>query len=624
MTFDSHLKGALMGGLARTAACRFSILITMAITCLAWGSPDARAGTFDVLACDAAPGGAYSSWTAQPGDKMWAGVNCPTAGREAGGLFAGSGVNVGTIQPFAASQQYFDAPPGTSIVYFGARYMFRRFDPYWRLGLFADTTMLHGCEPATKETGCFFSSESTGVDSTWGWSAGQVHRVSAITACGSGTGCRSDAAAPSGDRAGVRIYSATVRVFDDSAPALWDVGSGALTNGAWQRGTQPIGYAGSDNVGLRRTRLWVDGKQLRDDARDCDFTRRKPCNDITYDTYSVNTEGLADGQHDLRVEGVDAAGNSGSLVGGFRSDNTPPDEPQAVVLEGGSGWRQTNQFKLSWRNPASASPISIAHYELCNTETAACSYGARSGDGIASISDLSVPAPGHYTVRLWLQDYAGNVSTANMSDPVELRFDDVPPGEAEPQRRNGWLNAAEAEGYEQSIRYSEQAAPVSGIVGYSVSTDGSDPDSTLDVLGDVVRLNSLAEGTTTFKARSISGSNVPSRIVGTTQLRVDKSAPVARATDTPDPAAWARTPVEVSLAASDQEHLSGMAPADPSLPLEKGGFIAYRLDGGDEQAVRGAIARATFGDDGQHSMTFAAVDVAGNRSPEKAVSFKID
>ncbi|HEX8647048.1 MAG TPA: hypothetical protein VF715_09095, partial [Thermoleophilaceae bacterium] len=325
-----------------------------------------------MLACDAAPGGAYSSWVPQPGDKMWTGEHCPSAGREAGGLFAGSGVNVGTIAPFAYSQQSFDAPPGTSIVHLGARYMFRRFDPYWRLGVFAGTQLLHGCEPATQETGCSFNSQSTGRDSTWAWTPGQVQRVSVITACGSGTGCRSDAASPHGDRAGVRLYSATVRVHDDSAPALWDTGHGPLTNGAWQRGTQQLWYAGSDNVGFRRTRLWVDGKQLRDDTRDCDFTRRRPCADVTHDFYSVNTAGLGDGRHDVRVEGVDAAGNSGSLVTAFNSDNAAPDEPQDVKLEGGEGWRQTNRFKLTWRNPPSASPIWHAHYELCNTATGAC------------------------------------------------------------------------------------------------------------------------------------------------------------------------------------------------------------------------------------------------------------
>jgi hypothetical protein len=161
-----------MGGMARTAACRFSILLTATVAWMAWGAPVAHGGTYEVVACDHAPGGAHGSWTPQPGDRMWTGEHCPTAGGEAAGLFAGAGVNVGTIKWFAASQQYFDAPDGTSIVFFSARYMFRRFEPYWRLGLFAGTQMLHGCEPATQETGCNFK---TSVDSTWGWTARSDH-----------------------------------------------------------------------------------------------------------------------------------------------------------------------------------------------------------------------------------------------------------------------------------------------------------------------------------------------------------------------------------------------------------------------------------------------------------------
>jgi hypothetical protein len=610
-----------MGGLARTAACSFS---TMAVLALLAMVPAAQAGTYDVLACDSAPGGAYGSWVPQPGDKMWTGEHCPTAGREAGGLFAGSGVNVGTIAPFAYSQQGFETPPGTSIVYLGARYMFRRSDPYWRIGVFAGTHMLHGCEPSTQETGCFFNSESLGRDSTWAWNPGQVQRVSVITACGSGTGCRSDAASPHGDRGGIRLYSATVRVYDDSAPALWDTHHGAITNGAWQRGTQPFWYAGSDNVGFRRTRLWVDGRQLRDDTRDCDFTRRRPCSDITHDVYSINTAGLADGRHELRVEGVDAAGNSGSVVTGFNSDNSSPDEPRDVKLEGGEGWRQTNKFKLTWRNPPSASPIWTARYELCNVATNQCTTGSRVAQGISSIDDLTVPAPGHYTARLWLADQAGNES-ANKSDPVSLRFDNVPPGEAKPAKRNGWVSAEEAVSYAQQVRPDEASPPpVSGVIGYSVSMDGTEPDGTLDVLGNTYRIASLPEGITVFKARAVSGAGVPSPRVGTTQIRVDKTPPGVRATQAPNPDEWARSPVQVQLEGTDQSHLSGMAASDPALPIEEGAFVEYRVNGAGVQKQRGATATAVFADDGHHSVTFAAVDVAGNRSPEKAISFKID
>ncbi|HEX8051600.1 MAG TPA: hypothetical protein VF517_01310 [Thermoleophilaceae bacterium] len=450
--------------------------------------------------------------------------------------------------------------------------------------------------------------------------------MSVVTACGSGTGCRSDAAAPHGDRAGVRLYGATVRVHDDSAPSVVDTGQGRLDNGAWQRGTNAVGYRISDNVGLRRTRLYVDGNRLREDERGgCDFTRARPCLDVPPDLYDVNTAGLPDGRHVVRVEGVDAAGNVGGMDREFHSDNTAPDAPRELRVEGGDGWRQTNQFKLTWQNPASASPITIARYRLCSTATQQCTVGARQGGGINSITDLSVPAPGHYTLRLWLEDQAGNVKEANWSDEVSLRFDNVAPGEAAPAKRNGWLNADEAANYEQDIRMVDGAfQPVSGVVGYSVTTDGSEPDSVLDAVGETYRIDALPEGTTVFKARAVSGSGVASAAVGRSEIRVDKSIPTVSAALDPRADGWHREPVNVSITASDQDHLSGLEPAREHLPIEDGAYIAYRLDGSVRQTVRGGVGRLAFADDGAHTLTYRAFDVAGNASIERAVSFKID
>ena len=614
-----------MGESARTAACRFSIALGLLLGCLALSPGAARAGTYEVVACDTAPGGAHGSWAPVATEKMGTGQFCPSAGREAGGLWAGNGVNVGTIPAFAASQQRFDAPPGTSIVFFSARYMFRRFDPYWRLGVFADTHMLHGCEPAAQEAGCYFNSQSIDGDSTWGWEPGQIHQVSVVTACGSGTGCRSDAAAPHGDRAGVRLYGATVRIHDDSGPNVWATGAGIYRD-LWHRGTQTAEYAGTDNVGFRRTRLFVDGKHLRDDERGgCDFTQRRPCQDIPVASYEVNTAGIPDGLHVVRVEGVDAAGNVGGFDHSFKSDNTAPEAPRELAVEGGQGWRRTNQFRVTWRNPGSAAPIRVARYRICNAASSDCTTGSRSANGISAISDLSVPAPGHYRLRVWLEDEAGNVNESNRSDEVSLRFDNVPPGEAEPVARNGWLNAGEATAYDQQIRMRDGAVrPISGIAGYSVTTDGTDPDGTVETASGVHRIAALAEGVTAVKARAISGSGVPSASVGVTQIRVDRTPPSAAAVDAPDSDRWLREPVSLGLVGTDQSHLSGMTTAADHLPVEDGAYLEYRLDGGEARRARGGKASVSFTEDGSHSVTFAAHDAAGNRSPERAVSFRID
>src|SRR3712207_428191 len=183
-----------MGDLARTAACRFSISFLLALACLACTSAEASAGTFDIVACDTAPEGRHDSWVPAATDKMATAAYCPSAGREAAGLWAGNALNVGTIPMHATSQHKFEALPGTSIVYLGARYMFRRFDSPWLTGVFANGSMLHGCQPGVGPAVCSFNSQSLDRDSTWSWEPGQIRDVAAMTACVSVSGCRSDVA----------------------------------------------------------------------------------------------------------------------------------------------------------------------------------------------------------------------------------------------------------------------------------------------------------------------------------------------------------------------------------------------------------------------------------------------
>ena len=551
------------------------------------------------------------------------GADCPTQRVQTRGIWVRNSVNTGRAQPFAAATVSFDAPSGTSIVSFSAQYSLHRDDTYWHVGLFADSSMLVGCPANQTNVLCTFSTAWPGTTSTWNWADG-VHKVYIQVACGSPVWCSTQAAAaPFTERAAVRLFSAVVRVRDDSAPAVWSV-DGALAGDSWLRGSHFIGYASSDNVGIRATRFYVDGA-LRDDLqRDCDFTQRVPCSNLTYARYGLDTQALPDGDHEIKVESVDTAGNAKSFAHTIHADNHAPDAPDAVAVEGGEGWRQANSFHLTWNQPSSAAPVTVAHYELCNTSNSTCTAGERRGDGIAAISDLAVPEPGDYTVRLWLEDAAGNVNPANRSLPVHVRFDNVPPGEASPRKWDGWLGAAEAKSVEQAIDMKPgEFVPVSSVAGYSVTTDGSEPDASLDVAGDTYRAGALPEGITTFKARAISGSGVPSDKVGMTLIQVDRTPPTADATGIPG-AGWQRAPIRLHVTGVDQAGLSGMAGAQPEAPLEQGAFVSHRVDGGEIQRVRGNDAEVTVSADGEHTVTYSATDVAGNESPQGTARVRID
>ncbi|MDX6643050.1 MAG: large repetitive protein, partial [Solirubrobacteraceae bacterium] len=417
-------------------------------------------------------------------------------------------------------------------------------------------------------------------------------------------------------------FSAVVRVRDDTAPSVWSV-DGGLAGDAWLSGSQFIGYGSSDNVGIRATRLYVDGAQRDDLQRDCDFTQRVPCSNLPYARYGVDTQALADGSHEVRVESVDTAANAGSFTRTIRVDNHAPDAPEAVAVDGGEGWRQTNSFQLAWAQPPSAAPVTVAHYELCDTSTGACTTGERRGDGIAAIPDLAVPQPGDYTVRVWLEDAAGNVSSANKSLPVHVRFDNVPPGQASPRARAGWVGAQEARSFDQAIDMAGEFVPRSGVAGYSVTTDGSDPDAVLDVVGDTYHAGALPEGTTTFKARAISGSGVPSDKVGTTLIRVDSTPPVAGAVGAPD-GSWQPGPARFHITGTDQPGLSGMLASPLEQPLESGAYVSHRVDAGEIQRARGGDGEVVVSADGEHVVTYSATDAAGNQSPESTARIRID
>jgi hypothetical protein len=138
-----------------------------------------------------------------------------------------------------------------------------------------------------------------------------------------------------------------------------------------------------------------------------------------------------------------------------------------------------------------------------------------------------------------------------------------------------------------------------------------------------------------IKARAISGAGVPAADadIGDTEVDVDKSKPSVAIAGNPDPGQWQRGPVNLTLTGSDQPNLSGMRGALSTDPeTTDGGYVEYRQDGGEPQDVRGdnvdgvniESAPLSVPADGQHTVSYKAVDFAGNESSEKTVQFKID
>jgi len=236
------------------------------------------------------------------------------------------------------------------------------------------------------------------------------------------------------------LRALTITLEDNFVPGA-AIG-GRLLAAGWRRGVEVIAMASADRgAGVRFGETLIDGARVGLTEYPCRAaliggewraTAMRPCPNEVAGAQPVATTALSDGPHTLRHCVTDFAANVGCapprqvLV-----DNNPPAAPRAPRLSGGDGWRRTREFELRWANPGQgpASPIVGAAWRL--TGPAGFDTGRRyaAGRDRASLDGVAVPAPGTYSLALWLRDEAGN-EDPGAAATVALRFDDVAPGVA--------------------------------------------------------------------------------------------------------------------------------------------------------------------------------------------------
>ena len=535
----------------------------------------------------------------------------------------------------AGASQTFTAPEGTGIGQINATTSLRRYPSgYWTVGFvgwsgdtlanFFGASLLWGNTSGDSGGGAF---EYNGINANF--NAGGRTRVRLDTRCGDIAGCLTDwlAIDSSTNRSHQRAYATmtnvSVQVLDSVPPSV--TGGGPAWGSGWQRATKTVHVDAWDSTGIKAVSATLDGIPIDTRTSTCDFTQRAPCPNRS-DDLAVVTAATADGPHSLAVNALDTANNVRSSAVTIYTDNSPPGRPTAIAVDGGDGWRAMDEFAVTWNNPGGqASPIVRANYELCSVANpASCERGFQDGVGISRLSKLAVTEVGAYTVRITLQDEAGNSLDAQASDPVTLRFDDTIPAEAGVAEPQEWLNSADAAAFAVTVTpQTATPAPPSGIAGYSITTDGSTPDTSIDLPGPTPRLTPprLSEGLTTVRVRAITGAAVAADEIGSATIRVDRQAPSVAVVDGPDANVWQRTPVKLALSGTDQEGLSSL---EGELPSQKGGWIAYAVDDASPVQQRGATADVTVSGDGAHSVTYAATDRAGNISTQRVANFRID
>jgi len=386
----------------------------------------AMAGGYDVIACNqTVAGGANHSWGAAADGGMTAYTDCP-AGQ---GIVARNVYDGGATGFLQGAYAIFDAPDGTSVDSFSLEVGLRRNDCNWGVEIVGGNRDLAGNVlfglPAGQACDSWLQTpdENTFLGGRYGYAVG-APRLRIETRCAAASCSRNGVAA-------IHIKNVDVRVRDDVPPALSAGRGGLWASSSWLSGTQAIGFNGNDGAGIQQLAVAVDGQTVASQAGGCDYTYASPCPQLTLDRDLV-TAGLGvDGPHTLTLSAVDGGGNPASVSRTVYIDNSAPDAPQNLSVVGGDGWRSTNDFTINWTNvpPKAGAPVAAAEWDLCPSPlgTAKCTHGSVGGKDIKTVEHLKLPAPGAYTLKLWLRDEAGNQDARLSAPPVTLRYDDASP-----------------------------------------------------------------------------------------------------------------------------------------------------------------------------------------------------
>jgi hypothetical protein len=403
-----------------TAGRLNSTLLSTAAACavaLAALCPVASAGQYTVASCDSAAafGHNTTAWVpfANAGTAYEA---CPTNGAPTAGV--SNRLTQGTYGGFSHSGHAFTAPPGATIT--GLRWAGRMARDNCRWGVYF-RAVPSGAAVLGMPNGQFC--ETLGFDNR-GWPIplavpGGTTRLEQLVICGA-------AECPPAAVFHSHVIEVTV---DDPQPPNISL-SGPLASGQWISGAAgrfpQVQVTGTDNTGIQRIEAAL-GVRNSVHGYTCNWSQPQPCLSQESMAWAPGIGDLPDGRHSLSVSATDAAGNAVGATRDVYVDNTPPD-PIVPSVAGGTSWRRTNGFAISWINPPqSASPITRAHWKLCRTDGICASSGEVGGQGVHELARLLAPAPGDYRLYVWLEDAAGNQREANAAVAVPVRFDPEPP-----------------------------------------------------------------------------------------------------------------------------------------------------------------------------------------------------
>jgi hypothetical protein len=420
--FTRHSRRSARACLALATACALALL----------GHPTpAAAGEFTISSCQA-DASRFSSdpfaHLAHPG--MLAKRACNPEETGLHGLVTGNVVRAGRVPRGAVSAFVLTAPDNTRFARAIWSWQARRRDCRYAFQLWADSPdgALFPIVNVHSNKGC----PDPGRAQASLPPARQTYDIPGATRIVQLTVCQGAKGEPYCSARGlnyIRTLRAEAVVTDLAPPSVGILQDNPFTRGEWVNAGQTVNYDANDNTGVKIVRAFVAGTESGAHPRACDYGQRTPCVNGA-GTIAIDTTKLQEGTQTLTLQALDAADNLDASAAAVtvRVDNTAPGTVP-ISVAGGEGWRNQNDFDLSWANPAEGdrAPIAAAHYQLCRPDGSKCTTGRRSALGIAQLADVAVPDSGEWRVRVWREDAATNREQANASLPVTLRFDPDPP-----------------------------------------------------------------------------------------------------------------------------------------------------------------------------------------------------
>lgn len=404
----------------------FGLLLSGALV----AAPSAHAGSYVVNTCRTTEPTGWSPIKEILGglDTMWM---CPSdSNAEWDGLFAYSmGPASGSwwVADRAAAGWRFDAPAGKRII---------RLTGSTRLDSSRGWLTAEVWNPVTGET-LGWPTPRAGMTDPFSMSSLSAAAVAIGLRCKQSSGCMTGpGVTPGMAEQSWMLRNLRVHIGDDTPPV---VGLAHGLTDAWiSSDDEPVRLDVRDDTGVWVAEARVGDEPVGRAATPCyvptQNTELVPC---AYDNQEVSgfidVSRLRDGEHALTLEAQDVSGNVTKFTKAFRVDRTAPPAPQRLTLEGGAGWRSVNRFDVSWAAPQDQGPSGVAgaDYLLCPASNApyeevGCVRQHANGTGIAR-GAVSLPSDGSWSLRLTLQDAAGNTDSGRSATLEPLRLDSQPP-----------------------------------------------------------------------------------------------------------------------------------------------------------------------------------------------------